>query len=148
MDAITRQALRASESRIWTMSSRGSPDIERILVEGAGSTDANGLYYKIDGLSNGELFSKREVACGQQNVYTLSISVNKEDVVEGRIFSSKLLTQGAVRKMVRTPSLVSKKFKPILQITKIYEETRDDDKARRVLMVSFHNETETVLDEC
>ena len=88
------------------------------------------------------------MACGQQNVYTLSISVNKEDVVEGRIFSSKLLTQGAVRKMVRTPSLVSKKFKPILQITKIYEETRDDDKARRVLMVSLNNETEMVLDKC
>lgn len=69
-EAITRQALRASQNKVWSLSSRGRPNIERILVEGAGSKDTNGIYYKIEGLSNGELYSKREVACGQQHVRT------------------------------------------------------------------------------
>lgn len=96
-DAITQQALKACHTRVWSLSSRG-PDCERILVEGAGSKNANGIYYRIDGLANGELYSKREISCGQQYVYTLSISLNKTiEEVECRIFYSKLLTHNAVR---------------------------------------------------
>jgi hypothetical protein len=98
--AITQQALRASQTKVWSLSSRG-PDIERILVEGAGSKDANGIYYRVDGLANGELYSKREISCGQQFVYTLSISLKKSlDEVECRIFCSKLLTHRAIGRLV------------------------------------------------
>ncbi|KAG7351276.1 BTB/POZ domain containing protein [Nitzschia inconspicua] len=101
--AITKQALRAAQTRVWTMGSRG-PDLERILVEGAGSKNANGIYYRIDGLANGELYSKREISCGQEFVYTLSISLksptskecSSQEQVECRIFCSKILTHKAV----------------------------------------------------
>jgi hypothetical protein len=108
-EAITKQALRASRTRVWTLSSRG-PDIERILVEGAGSKDANGIYYRIDGLANGELYSKREISCGQEYVYTLSISLknagndatpSSQEQVECRIFCSKVLTDKAASRLVR-----------------------------------------------
>lgn len=100
-DAITKQALRASRHGLWSLSSRGRPD-ERILVEGAGSENANGIYYRIDGLHNGELYSKREVACGQQYVYTLSCSFHEpKDRYECRIFCSKLLTHLGVQNLVR-----------------------------------------------
>jgi BTB/POZ domain len=107
--AITKQALRASHTRVWTLSSRG-PDIERILVEGAGSKDANGIYYRIDGLANGELYSKREISCGQEFVYTLSISLKNasndrtlpsHEQVECRIFCSKILTHKATSRLAR-----------------------------------------------
>jgi hypothetical protein len=139
IEAITRQALRASQNRVWSMSSRGRPDIERILVEGAGSKDANGIYYKIDGLTNGELYSKREVACGQQHVYTLSVSVNKKkdtESVECRIFCSKLLTHGGVIKMARNHPQ-DQSFEPILQIVRINEENVDERKATVVRTVSL-----------
>jgi len=121
--ALTHQALKASKTRVWSLSSRG-PDIERILVEGAGSKDANGIYYRVDGLANGELYSKREISCGQQYVYTLSISLNKTlEEVECRIFCSKLLTHNAVARLAnkntnRTDnSFVSDAhFQPILQV--------------------------------
>ena len=124
MDAITHQALRASQNGVWSLSSRGRNDSERILVEGAGSQNANGIYYRIDGLANGELYSKREVACGQQYVYTLSISVNKEQPsdqqVECRLFCSKLLTHHAVKGLVRTSNRAPT-FQPILQVIQIID---------------------------
>ena len=124
MDAITHQALRASQNGVWSLSSRGRNDSERILVEGAGSQNANGIYYRIDGLANGELYSKREVACGQQYVYTLSISVNKEQPsdqqVECRLFCSKLLTYHAVKGLVRTSNRAPT-FQPILQVIQIID---------------------------
>lgn len=121
-DAITKQALQASQSMVWSLSSRGRPNVERILVEGAGSQDANGIYYRIDGLANGELYSKREVACGQQHVYTLSISVNSSGTSECRIFCSKLLTHCAVRLLARSRSTRDPSFQPLMQIIQI-----DDD---------------------
>jgi hypothetical protein len=137
IEAITRQALRASQNRVWSMSSRGRPDIERILVEGAGSKDANGIYYRISGLTNGELYSKREVACGQQHVYTLSVSVSKDtESVECRIFCSKLLTHGGVIKMARNHPQ-DQSFEPILQIVRITEENVDERKATVVRTVSL-----------
>jgi hypothetical protein len=124
-DAITHQALRASQNRVWSLSSRGS-DTERILVEGAGSKDANGIYYKIDGLTNGELYSKREVACGQQHVYTLSVSVNKENQVECRVFCSKLLTHNSIIRMARNDTS-DPSFQPILQIIRTFEDSVQEE---------------------
>jgi hypothetical protein len=39
------------------------------LVEGAGSQDANDIYYHIDGLATGELYSKKEIAFGQHQQF-------------------------------------------------------------------------------
>jgi hypothetical protein len=125
MDAITQQALRASQNRVWSLSSRGRQDLERILVEGAGRQNANGIYYRIDGLANGELYSKREVACGQQYVYTLSISLNKDQQVECRLFCSKLLTHRAVKSLVRNRNELPS-FQPILQVIRIDVEYGDE----------------------
>jgi hypothetical protein len=124
-DALTHQALRASHNMVWSLSSRGRPDIERILVEGAGSQNANGIYYYIDGLANGELYSKREVACGQQCVYTLSISVSKDQQMECRIFSSKVLTHRAVKTLARSRNR-DPTFQPLLQIIRIDDEPGDE----------------------
>jgi hypothetical protein len=125
-DAITQQALRASKNRVWALSCRGRPDVDRILVEGAGTKETNGMYYKIDGLANGELYSKREVACGQQYVYTLSCSVNKQEEVECRIFCSKLLTHMAVRSLVQRVADLS--FQPLMQVIRVEEEESNDTK--------------------
>lgn len=125
-DAITRQALRASQNHIWTLSSRGKPKIERIVVEGAGSQDANGIYYYIHGLENGELYSKREVACGQQHVYTLSISDAGEGTTECRIFCSNLLTNRSVNMLARRENSGDSSFSPLLQIIRIDDECIPD----------------------
>jgi hypothetical protein len=126
-NAITKQALRASQNRVWSLSSRGRPDTERILVEGAGSKNANGIYYRIDGLANGELYSKREVACGQQYVYTLSISVNKDQQVECRIFCSKLLTHRGVKSLARVRAR-DPTFQPLLQVIRLDDGYTEDEK--------------------
>jgi hypothetical protein len=123
-DAITKQALQASRHGLWSLSSRGRPD-ERILVEGAGSEDANGIYYRIDGLANGELYSKREVACGQQYVYTLSCSFHEpKDRYECRIFCSKLLTHLGVKSMVQRQRRRQRAgiTQPLLQVIQVVEE--------------------------
>lgn len=91
--AVAQQALRSSKDGIWRImfrqghipynSSSGSTssscnnnqEVERILVEGAGNKEANGMYYRITAglnLSNGNLYSKRETSYGQSIVYTLS----------------------------------------------------------------------------
>ena len=131
-DAITMQALRASQNHIWTLSSRGRPTIERILVEGAGSPNVNGIYYHINGLANGELYSKREVACGQQHVYTLSISPTEDGTTECRIFCSQLLTHKAIRTLAKNRTTRDPAFQPLLQIIK----TEDDTPAEGGTVVS------------
>mmetsp|Transcript_12999 Transcript_12999/g.14875 ORF Transcript_12999/g.14875 Transcript_12999/m.14875 type:complete len:552 (+) Transcript_12999:152-1807(+) len=137
VDAITKQALRASQNHIWSLSCRGRPNnIERILVEGAGLQDANGIYYFIDGLANGDLYSKREIACGQQYVYTLSISsVPGKDETECRIFCSKLLTNQAINVLSsrntnnnRRPNNDASFCQPVLQIIDIEKPIDDEDK--------------------
>jgi hypothetical protein len=149
--AITKQALKASHTRVWTLGSRG-PNIERILVEGAGSKDANGIYYRIDGLANGELYSKREISCGQEYVFTLSISLknacndttkSSEEQVECRIFCSKILTHKAASRLVRkvddcrgasgsiNASRVGREigFQPILQVISLADVPSQIDSA-------------------
>lgn len=118
-DAVTTQALRSATAGIWTISSRGRPNIERILVEGAGSANVNGIYYYIDGLSNGDLYSKREVACGQQHVYTLSIAAYSDGITECRIFSSPLLTHKSIRSMAKTKASHEVSFQPLVQVIDI-----------------------------
>ena len=115
-DAVTTQALRAATAGIWTISSRGRPNVERIIVEGAGSANVNGIYYYIDGLANGDLYSKREVACGQQYVYTLSIAAYNDGITECRIFCSPLLTHKSIRSMARTGAVHGPSFQPLLQV--------------------------------
>ena len=143
MDAITKQALRASQHRVWSLSSRGRQDLERILVEGAGSQNANGIYYRIDGLANGELYTKREVVCGHQYVYSMSISVNKDKQVESRLFCSKLLTHNAIKTIVRNPNR-DLALRPLLQVIEIEAECKEDERgattkasAKKVTRVSF-----------
>lgn len=92
--AVAQQALRSSKDGVWRISFRqghisfnnssasttsnnssSSNELERILVEGSGNKDANGMYYRIAAglnLANGDLYSKRETTCGQSVVYTLS----------------------------------------------------------------------------
>ncbi len=122
IDAITTQALRASQNFVWSLSSRGRPNTERILVEGAGAPNVNGIYYHINGLANGELYSKREVACGQQHVYTLSISVTSTGMTECRIFCSQLLTRKSIRTMSKNRTTHDASFQPMLQIIQIDDE--------------------------
>jgi BTB/POZ domain len=151
-DAIAKQALRASHDRIWSVQCRGgggnggyggssgagiasssssnsasaSCMKSRILVEGAGHPNANGIYYlSISGLTRGgDLYSKREISVGQEYVYTLSCRLAPTDqknegngtsnsggaastmdasgsttsatMVECRIFCSKLLSHAAI----------------------------------------------------
>jgi hypothetical protein len=68
------------------------------------------------------LYSKREVACGQQHVYTLSCN-GKDDTYECRIFCSKILTDKAVlslQTMQRT-AVIDPVFQPVMQIVQISE---------------------------
>ena len=157
-DAITKQALKASSQQLWSLSSRG-PQVERILVEGAGSKNVNGIYYRIDGLANGELYSKREISCGQQYVYSLSISLNKggnvgpqinngnnnnlsstneRSGVECRIFCSKLLTHDSIPRLASKnhSRIVGKDvvFQPIMQVVAIddvYHTTSNNKSEKR-----------------
>ena len=120
MKAITQQALKASKENLWSLGSRGKSDVERILVEGAGSKNVNGIYFRIEGLANGELYSKREIACGQQFVYTLSCSLNEErNEMECRIFCSKLLTHRSVRHIIQDRK--EQVNQPLLQVISIDE---------------------------
>ena len=58
-------------------------------------------------------------------MYTLSISENKEtEIVECRIFCSKLLTNHAVKTFVRS-NIAAPTFQPILQVTQIEGEDGD-----------------------
>lgn len=121
-EAVAKQALRASQDRIWSLQTRGRDNVERVLVEGAAIADVNGVYYRIDGLVNGDLYSKRELNCGQQFVYTLSCNL-KDDHYECRIFCSNLLTADAVRNLSRMfhSSVIDPLFQPVLQIVSIGE---------------------------
>ena len=105
-EAISHQALRASKQKIWHLPCRGalqmggglkesSSLVDRVLVEGSGCRDADGMYYQLTtnsasagnwGMQNSPfrfsslfhhgtknvLYTKREVVVGQQYVYTLS----------------------------------------------------------------------------
>lgn len=121
--AVAKQALRASQCGVWNLSCRGakSASCDRILVENCGCRNANGIYYRVAGLAHkGGLYSKREVPYGQDTIYTLSCSI-KEDTMECRLFSTKLLTQGSLQQfqtMQRT-SVIDPVFQPILQVLSI-----------------------------
>lgn len=65
----------------WSLRCRGCSDEKRILVEGAGLTETNGIYYRLQGLANGHLCTKREITCGQEYIYSLSIMHRKNSVV-------------------------------------------------------------------
>jgi hypothetical protein len=120
--AVAKQALRASQDRVWSLGCRGKEHVERVLVEGAGNRDANGMYYLIAPLANNDLYAKREVACGQQRVYTLSCST-KEEQYECRIFCSTLLTSGAIFNLqsMQKTSVVEPVIQPVLQIIELKE---------------------------
>ena len=122
VEAIMRQALKASQSRVWTINCRGKDtNVDRVLVEGCGHNEVNGVYYRIRGLHKGDVYSKREVSCGQLYVYTLSCS-QKEDTIESRIFGSKVMTHRGIPSIVQqqqteeeTPAPVIV-FQPLLQV--------------------------------
>jgi len=106
VEAIMRQALKASQSRIWTINCRGKKGDansveDRVLVEGCGHAHVNGVYYRIKGLYKGDVYSKREVAYGQLYVYTLSCT-QKDDMIESRIFCSKVLSHKAISSMMES----------------------------------------------
>lgn len=121
VEAIMRQALKASQNRVWTISCRGKEaHVDRILVEGGGCNEVNGIYYRIRGLHKGDVYSKREVSCGQLYVCTLSCS-QKDDIIESRIFCSKVMTHQAIQSILMqrqtevapTPVVL---FQPLLQV--------------------------------
>ena len=121
VEAIMRQALKASQNRVWTINCRGKDaNVDRVLVEGSGHNEVNGVYYRIRGLAKGDVYSKREVSCGQLYVYTLSCS-QKDDTIESRIFGSKVMTHQAIPRIVAqqqtavapAPVIV---FQPLLQV--------------------------------
>jgi len=124
-DAVAKQAIRASQERIWSIQCRGRSSVQRVLVEGAGVHNANGIYYRISGLANGDLYSKREVACGQQYVYTLSCNA-KDDTYECRLFCSKLLTDRAVLhlEVMQNTSVLDPVFQPVMQVIRVDEPDR------------------------
>jgi len=135
MEAFKQQALKASRDRVWTIDCRGknatdkdgtsgkdSKLVDRVLVEGCGHNDVNGIYYKVRGLQNGDVYSKKEVSCGQLNVYTLSCS-QKGDTIESRIFCSKVVTHRGItsihaqRQSAAAEALnLSMPFQPVLQV--------------------------------
>jgi BTB/POZ domain len=123
VEAIVRQALKASHNRVWTINCRGrDANVDRVLVEGSGHRDVNGVYYRINGLNKGnDVYSKHEVSCGQLLVYTLSCT-QKDDTIESRIFCSKVLTHRAIptllalHKQPVMPVAVMPVFQPLLQI--------------------------------
>jgi len=80
--------------------------------------------YRIPGLAS-DLYSKRETACGQQYVYTLSrclVRRNQHDeFYECRIFCHKFLTHCAVQRLVQMQSTATLVpfFQPVLQILQL-----------------------------
>jgi len=132
-DAVSKQALRASQDLVWTTICRGDQSQERVLVEDCGINDANGMYYRIEGLSNGQLYTKKEVANGQQLVYSLSCC-DVEGTLECRIFSSQLLTYGSVLRMHKMlpkasqPGVRDPSFQPVLQIYSLDKNGGGNDK--------------------
>ncbi|KAL7575199.1 hypothetical protein ACA910_018687 [Epithemia clementina (nom. ined.)] len=79
-DAFAKQALRASQHRVWSLHSRPTKYqmVERVLVEDCGSRQVRGMYVRmVSGLkkTHAVLYTKREVVSGQPMVYTLSCSV-------------------------------------------------------------------------
>mmetsp|Transcript_2480 Transcript_2480/g.5136 ORF Transcript_2480/g.5136 Transcript_2480/m.5136 type:complete len:756 (+) Transcript_2480:532-2799(+) len=120
-DAFARQALRASQNRVWTLHSRPAKyqATERVLVEDCGLVQARGMYVRmVSGLKKGTLYTKREVASGQAVVYTLSCSVSQGHV-ECRIFSSPLLTPMAVQSFYNGTASSDPTFQPILQVVAV-----------------------------
>ena len=125
-DAFAKQALRASQHRVWSLHSRPTKYqmVERVLVEDCGSRQVSGMYVRmVHGLkkTHAVLYTKREVVSGQAMVYTLSCSVvaqptheqqqrlveqhqqqqdsqvpPPQEMVECRIFCSPLLTPHAI----------------------------------------------------
>jgi len=123
--AVAKQALRASSQGVWSLGCRGPPSVnnpqDRVLVENCGRREANGLYFRVAGLANsGGLYSKREVASGQQHVYTLSCSV-KNDWYDCRLFCTPLLTHRAVEQLraMQQTSVIDPVFQPVLQVLAI-----------------------------
>ena len=148
--AVATQAVRASQRRVWSLDVRGgATTADRVLVEQAGTADCNGLYYRIAPglLSNGrsDLYSKRELACGQQYVYTLSRRLlsrtvartttetaggreEEESYYECRIFRNPFLTYNAVHQLeaMQVSSTITTSFQPVLQVIAIERPTLED----------------------
>ena len=144
--------------------SRNGAD-ERILVEGAGRREVNGLYYRIaPGLANrSDLYSKREVACGQQYVYTLSRCLIRNSNsnnnngsqqqqqgddgdgddchYEFRIFGSKFLTHRAVPSLVQMQSTATLVpcFQPVLQVLEVQPPADTAAAATATMDPQFHH---------
>ena len=127
--AVSQQALKSSEDGVWRLQGcRGRREsVERVLVEGAGNPEANGVYYRVAQVQ-GDLYSKREVACGQPHVYTLSRAI-RGDAMECRLFSSHVLTYQAVPRFLRlartTAPETESRFEPVLQIVDYDTESRE-----------------------
>jgi hypothetical protein len=140
--ALARQALRAanhgsmnnadphaSGSYYYSYAGchRGRDGTDRVLVEGAGTRHVNGVYTWIAGYAHGDLYSKREVTCGQSHVYTLSCHTTVQGV-ECRIFCIPVLTHQAIRtlyghfmKSIPFTECVDPPFQPVLQVIAIQE---------------------------
>ncbi|CAB9511071.1 BACK [Seminavis robusta] len=124
VEAIMRQALKASQNRVWSINCRGRDNnVDRVLVEKSGHPEVNGVYYRIKGLNKGnDVYSKHEVSCGQLLVYTLSCTT-KDDTIESRIFCSKVLTHRAIHNLLtlhKQPVIpVASIFQPLLQVIRI-----------------------------
>ena len=126
VEAIMRQALKASQNRVWTIACRGrDTNVDRVLVEGSGNPEVNGVYYRIRGLNKGDVYSKHEVSCGQLLVYTLSCS-RRDDTIESRIFGSKVLTHRAISNFL-TKQVAVPVFQPLLQVIRIERPTNPHD---------------------
>lgn len=121
--------------------------VDRVLVEGSGSREVDGMYYRIahGWLSNeSDLYTKREVAVGQQYVYTISrclrnnnlpsttsFTLDGADMLEGttagfpyyecRIFGSKFLTHNAIQSLrtMQSTASIAPCFQPVLQVLEI-----------------------------